>query len=66
MFSEEMLCLVIPVFSGLCSTSPNPDLFLQFYGLLQVYHDLTCSMHLTQWEEGELKTSYILFLANQR
>lgn len=31
-----------------------------------MYHDLTCSIHLTQWEEGELKRSYILFLANQR
>lgn len=66
MFSEEMLCLVISVFSALCSVSPTPDLFLQFYGLLQMYHDLTCSMHLAQWEEGELKASYILILANQR
>lgn len=66
MSSEEMPCLVIPSLSGLCSVSPSPDESFHFHGLPQKYHDITCSIYLMQWEEGELEESYIPFLVSQR
>lgn len=66
MLSEEMPCLDIPSLSGLRSVSPSPDVSFHFYGLPQRYQDITCLIHLMQWEEGELAESYIPFLVSQR